>query len=81
MNAIDSIYTAIVDTQTLCGFTYNGKDANIDPGYVAGEPDSFLLWFAGDEKIVHGFAEVISTPFFDGRALVEIADQIQNIYW
>ncbi|MDO5602359.1 MAG: hypothetical protein Q4G07_06270 [Oscillospiraceae bacterium] len=51
------------------------------PGYIAREPDSFLLWFSGDEKTVHGFDEVISTPFSDRRALIEIAGQMQDIDW
>lgn len=64
MTAMDDIKQAVIDNQTLCSFSFRGKEGNIDPGYVQGEPNSFLLWFDGNEKIVHGFDEVINTRFF-----------------
>lgn len=81
MTNAEKIRQAIIDTATLCEFSYKGKSGNIDPGYVAGEPDSFLLWFDGKEQIVHGFDEVMNAPFFDGMPLRSIAEQLTDIEW
>lgn len=81
MNNLDSIRTAVIDNATLCEFSYNGKQGNIDPGYVPGDPDSFLLWYAGKEQIVHSFDELLKTPFFNGKSLQEIAGQLTAIDW
>ena len=80
MTNLDLIRMAVIDNATLCEFSYHGKDGNIDPWYD-GNPDSFLLWFDGKEQLVHGFAEVESTPFFDGHSLLEIEGQLTGIDW
>lgn len=73
----DAIKNRIAEICTLFGFEYHGKDGNVDP-YSQTE---FLLFFDGAEKTVHSIDEVMSTPFFDGKSLAEIADEITNIDW
>lgn len=79
MTNTEKIKYALIDCATLCEFSYKGKSGNIDPGYNSG--DSFLLWFDGKERTVHGFDEVMNTLFFDGRPLCDIAEQITDLEW
>ena len=81
MNNVDLIRTAVIDAATLCGFLYHGRRGNIDPGYIPGRSDSFLLWFDGKEQIVYGFNAVLDTPFFDGKPLRSIANELTGIDW
>lgn len=74
MNMIEELKETVVANRTLFGFLYDGKDANIDPDYEG--YDTFLLYFAGKEKVVNSFDEVLSTPFWDGHTFTEIADTI-----
>lgn len=50
MTNAERIRQAVIDNATLCEFSYKGKSGNIDPGYLDGDPESFLLWFDGSEK-------------------------------
>jgi hypothetical protein len=73
----DKIRARIDELCTLFGFTYHGKDGHVDP-YSHSE---YLLFFDGREQVVHSIDEVMSTPFFDGHNLAEIADQITITEW
>lgn len=81
MNMLDEIYTTLVDNATLFGFTYHGRPGNVDPCYTPETGNIFLLWFDGEEMTVGSMEEVLQTPFFDGRTLVEIAGEITVTDW
>ena len=66
---------------TMLYFRYQGKDGHIDPYYTPGVGYSYLLWYDGAETLVHGPDEAMNTPFFDGRSLAEISDQITDVDW
>lgn len=55
-------------------FDYNGKDCGVDPFNA----NRFDMWYGEHCMEVHSIDEVMQTPFFDGKALQDIADQINN---
>lgn len=77
MNMLDQIKDVVVENCTLFGFSFLGKDGNVDPCYVPGEGDHYLLYFDGNEQTVTNFDEVLTTPFVDGHSLAQIANQIE----
>ena len=81
MITIDDIKNTIIKNVTLFGFLYKRKEGNVDPSYTPQEGDSYLLFYDGHEKIVHSLDEVMNTPFFDGKTLTEIADEVTVTDW
>lgn len=79
MNAIEFIRDTVLNNATLCEFRYHGKSGNIDPGYLEDKPDSFLLWYDGQETIVYGFDAVLRTPFLDGHCLADAAGELTDL--
>lgn len=74
----EKIKLRIEECATLFSFRYYGKDGNIDPYYI---PESksyeYLLYFDGSEMTVHSLDDVMTTPFFAGKSLSEIAEEIE----
>lgn len=62
---------------SMLTFQYRGKEGQIDPY----GPTEFLLWFEGEERTVHSLDEVMNTPFWDGKSLAEIAEEVTDITW
>ena len=62
-------------------FQYHGKEGHVDPYGTQDGSFSYLLWYEGDEKLVHSMDEVMGTPIFDGHSLSEIASDISEIDW
>ena len=62
-------------------FQYHGKEGHVDPYDPRDENFSYLLWYDGDEKLVHSMEDVMNTPMFDGHSLSEIAGDISEIDW
>ncbi len=58
-------------------FQYHDKEGHVDPY----GPTEFLLWFEGEERTVHSLDEVMNTPFWDGKSLAEIAEEVTDITW
>lgn len=56
-------------------FTYNGKDGCVDPL----NRKSYYLIYDGESIEVHSIEEVMNTPYFDGKSLDEIFDDITDI--
>ncbi len=77
--SIEDIKKTIEDGLSLFEFRYNGKDGNVDHCYEDGEGDSYLLWFDGEEKTVFTIDDAINDPFFDGKSLASIANDITDI--
>ena len=56
-------------------FDYNGKECVVDPF----NEKHFDMWYGDDFMEAHGIEEVMQTPFFDGKALEDIVDQLENV--
>lgn len=56
-------------------FDYNGKHCGIDPF----AHDHFDMWCGEDTMTAKSIDEVMQVPFFNGKALQDIMDKIQNI--
>ena len=64
--------------ESLCThvlFDYNGKACGVDP-FDAGH---FDMWCGEDFMEAHSIEEVMQEPFFEGKALQDIIDQIGNV--
>lgn len=65
---IDSICSHIL-------FDYKGKECGVDPFNAK----HFDMWYGGKFMEAHSIEEVMESPFFDGKALEDIIDQLENI--
>ena len=76
------IKSRIGECATLFGFEYCGKDGNVDPYYLPETKSTeYLLYFDGEEQIVHSIDDVMSTPFIKGKTLNEVASEIAITEW
>lgn len=62
----------ILEFTTLVGFDYMGKNGYVDP-FNSGD---FDLFYDGDTIKVDSIEKVMTTPFFDGKCLNDICDEI-----
>ena len=56
-------------------FTYNRKECGVDPF----NEKHFDMWYGEECMEAHSIDEVMETPFFDGKALQDIVDQIEDV--
>lgn len=56
-------------------FDYNGKECGVDPF----NEKHFDMWCGDDFMEAHSIDEVMKTPFFEGKALENIIDQLENV--
>lgn len=56
-------------------FTYNGKNCGVDPF----NEKHFDMWYGEERMEAHSIDEVMETSFFDGKALRDIVDQIEDV--
>ncbi len=65
---------------TMIEFTYKGKDGYVDPGYIP-ETDShrYDLFYDGTPVSVYTVNDAMRLPFFDGKSLNEIAEELEDI--
>ena len=56
-------------------FDYNGKECGVDP-FNAKHSD---MWYGDTFMEAHSIDEVMKTPFFGGKALEDIVDQLENV--
>ena len=64
--------------ESLCThvlFEYNEKECGVDPFNAK----HFDVWCGDDFMEAHSIDEVMKTPFFDGKALEDIVDLLENI--
>ena len=64
--------------ESLCThvlFEYNGKECGVDPF----NEKHFDMWCGDDYMKAHSIDEVMKTPFFNGKALEDIVDQLENV--
>ena len=77
MSNYDTIRDYVASCASMLYFQYKGKGGHVDPY----GPAEFLLWYGGDETIVHSVDEVMNTPFWGGKSLTDIADDVTDITW
>ena len=56
-------------------FDYNGKECGVDPF----NEKHFDMWCGDDFMEAHSIDEVMKVPFFEGKALEDIAGQLENV--
>lgn len=74
---IDDIRDRILECATLFAFEYDGHLCDVDPF----NRNFFRLGCDGKQIEVHSIDEVFDTPYFSGKALKEIADEIEILEW
>ena len=77
----DSLQKELSKGWAMLVFQYHGKEGHVDPYGTQDGNFSYLLWYDGDEKLVHSMEDVMHTPIFDGHSLSEIAGDISEIDW
>lgn len=61
---------------SLCShltFDFHGKSCGIDPI----SPDHFDMWYGDNAITVTSIDDVMKQPFFDGKSLQDIVDEIE----
>lgn len=53
-------------------FVYKGKMCGVDPL----SRTHYEIWYGGADMVATSLDEVMTTPFFDGKSLEEIAEDI-----
>ena len=56
-------------------FDYNGKECGVDPFNAK----HFDMWYGDTFIEAHSIDEVMKTPFFGGKDLENIVDQLENV--
>ena len=56
-------------------FDDNGKECGVDPF----NEKHFDMWCGDDFMEAHSIDEVMKVPFFEGKALEDIAGQLENV--
>ena len=69
----DDIKKRILETFSAVTFKYQGKNCGVDPFSMK----KFCLWFGNKEQYTTSIEETMTTKFFGGKSLVEIAELIQ----
>lgn len=54
-------------------FEYNNKNCGVDPF----RKDCFEMWYGNEVMTATSIDEVLTTPFFEGKSLNEIANVIE----
>ena len=54
-------------------FEYAGVDCGVDPITL----NKFYMWFGSDVRVLYSIESVMTLPLFNGKALIEIADEIE----
>lgn len=71
----------IAEGCTLFGFEYHQKECHVDPCYTPSKGHEYLLFCDGSEYTVYTLENVMLTPFFDGKCLNDIAEDIEITEW
>ena len=73
----DSIKARLTQFCTLLGFEYRGIPCDVDPF----NPGDFHMRCGDVEMDVDSIDQVMNLPFFQGRSLRDIADEIEITSW
>lgn len=74
MNALE-VKERINSLCTHILFDYNGRECGVDPFSHA----EFDMWYGEKNVTAHSIDEVMNLPFFDGKALKDILDEVENL--
>ena len=74
---LEDIKDRILEFCTHFRFDFCGKDCGVDPF----NKKYFHLWCDRKTLEVHSIEEVFNTPFFCGKALKDIVDEIEITEW
>ena len=77
----EEIRKIISDGFTLFSFNYHSVGGGVDPFYTPEDGHSYSVFYGYSEKTVYSVDDVMSMPFFDGKSLSKIADDITDIEW
>lgn len=75
MNTAEMIQNRVEEMCTHILFDYNGKACGIDP-FSRSEID---IWYGDKGYTAKNITEVMTYPLFDGKPLVEIAEDIEDL--
>ncbi len=73
--SVDEIRDYITSLCSHLTFDFEGKSCGVDP--LA--PDQFDMWCGDDFMEAHSIDEVMKAPFFEGKALENIVNQLENV--
>ena len=74
---IEDIRDRLLEFCNMFGFDYNGHSCGVDPF----NKQSFHLCCDGKVLEVHSIEDVFTTPYFGGKALKDIVDDIDIVEW
>lgn len=69
----NDIKKIILETFSAVTFEYQGKKCGVDPFSMG----RFCLWFGDEDKYTTSIEETMTTKFFNGKSLNEIAGLIE----
>lgn len=72
---VEEIKDRINELANAFVFDYNNKPCGVDPF----SENDFDMWYGDDDISVDSIDKVMNTPFFDGKPLKDIVDDIENI--
>lgn len=73
----DQIRDRISEICSHFTFDYLGMTCGVDPLSQV----CFEMWYGEKIETFRSLDEVMNTPFFDGKTLAEIADEIEIVDW
>jgi hypothetical protein len=73
----DKIKNRINELASHFLFEYKGKECGVDPI----NHSNFDIWCGDNYMNAHSIDEVMETPFFEGKALNEICNEIDIVEW
>jgi hypothetical protein len=77
MTIAEKIREKLEEMQSHILFDYNNESCGIDPL----SRSHFDMWYGDESYTVSSIDEVMSTPVFGGKALENIADEIDIYDW
>ena len=77
MSNYDTIRDYVASCASMLYFQYHGKEGQVDPY----SPTEFLPWSETREMRATIFNETMNQPFWDGKALADIAGDVTDISW
>jgi len=77
MSMADKIKSRINELCTHMLFEFKGVDCGVDPL----SRDHFDMWYGKESFTAKSIDEVMSTPFFNGHCLNDIAESVEITDW
>lgn len=68
------VYDYVASRASHLLFTHQGKNCGIDPFNL----NEFDVWYGEEAVVLTGVEQVFNTPFFDGKTLTEIFEEVED---